>query len=194
MLIFLSSCLRCSFWGSSVVAIDASLLVGPSWWVSCSLSLLCDHRSSARSFGIYPVFSVWDSILLSSVGTSVSFRSCGFSMIDTISVAIPEQVCCVCPMKLCYFFSALFALKFNGWLCIFNHIIQWHFSTSFVVTYGAALTLQSRRFKFCFECATHYVCLGDSLSVLRQCHCCCCCCLFSLFRYLQFFIKFYLIF
>ena len=32
-------------------------------------------------FGISSVFSVRDSIILSSVGTSVSFRSCGFSML-----------------------------------------------------------------------------------------------------------------
>ena len=67
---------------------------------------------------------------------------------------------------------------------IFNHVIQWHFSTSWVVTYGAALTLQSQWFKFCVECATHYVCFCYSLSVLRQCHCSCCCSLFSLFTIL----------
>ena len=64
-------------------------------------------------------------------------------------------------------------------------------TTSWVVTYSAALTLQCRRFKFCVAYATHYACLGDSLPVLRQCHCCCC--LFSLFRYLRFFIKLYFI-
>ena len=32
--------------------------------------------------------------------------------VDTINVAIPEQMCCVCPMRLYQLFSALFALKF----------------------------------------------------------------------------------
>ena len=43
-------------------------------------------------------------------------------------------------------------------------------------------------------CHILYVCLRDSLPVLRQRHCCCCCCLFSLFRYLLFlsnFIRFF---
>ena len=119
--------------------------------------------------------------------------------VDTINVAIPEQVCCVCPMSFYQLFSALFALKFYDWSCIFIHVIQWHFGRSWVVTFGAALTLKSRRSKFGVACATHYACLGDSLSVLRQCHCCCCCCsvfvisLFaifyqSLFVFLHYFI------
>ena len=88
--------------------------------------------------------------------------------VDTISVAIPEQVCCVCAMRLYQLFSALFALKFNGWSCIFKHLIQLHFGTRWVVTYRSFLTLQSLRFKFWVACATHCVCLGDSLPVLRQ--------------------------
>ena len=45
--------------------------------------------------------------------------------VDTISVAIPEKVCCVCPMRLYDLFSALFALKFYGWSCIFNHVLEY---------------------------------------------------------------------
>ena len=65
-------------------------------------------------------------------------------------------------------------------------MIQWHFSTSWVVTFRAALTLQSRRFKFCVACTTHYACLGDSLSVLKQCAAVVV--QFLLFRNLRFFI------
>ena len=45
-----------------------------------------------------------------------------------------------------------------------------------MVTFVAALTLQSRRSKFGVACVTHYACLGDSRSVLSRCHCCYCCC------------------
>ena len=61
-----------------------------------------------------------------------------------------------------------------------------------MVTFVAALTLQSRRSKFCVACATHYACLGDSLSVLSRCHCCYCCCsvfvisLFTIFYHVLF--------
>ena len=55
---FFSCCLRSLFWGSSVVAIFSSLLVESTWWVSCSLSLLCDLSSSARSLGVSSVFTV----------------------------------------------------------------------------------------------------------------------------------------
>ena len=115
------------------------------------------------------------------------YRCDSILCVGTIIVAIPEQMCCVRPMRLHQLFSALFALKFRGLSCIFNHVIQWHFGTSWMEINVAALTLQCGRFKFCVECVTHYVCLGD---ILRPCHCCCC--LFSLFRNLQFFILFYL--
>ena len=43
-----------------------------------------------------------------------------------ILVAIPEQMCCVCPIRLCGFFSALFAFECYGWPSISNHhAIKW---------------------------------------------------------------------
>ena len=104
-------------------------------------------------------------------------------------------------MRFYQLFSALFALKFHGWSCIFYRVIQWHFGTSWVVTFGAFLTLQARDLITLIECRMcHTLCLlGDSLSVLRQClcqwqcHCCCCrCCsvfvisLFTIFYHILF--------
>ena len=90
-------------------------------------------------------------------------------------------------------------IEIYDWSCIFNHVIEWHFGTSWVVTFNAALTLQSQRLIFRVACATHYACLADSRSVLRQCHCCCCCCsvfvilIFTIFlsNFIWFFKQFY---
>ena len=203
LLIFLCSGLRSFFWGSSVVVIVASLLVGSSRWVSCSLSIGCVLSSTAHSFGISFVLWVWDSILLSSVGTLVSEDS-------PIPADYPadSRVGFQCRYKYCNnswtgvlflsnedlpIFSGLFELKFYGWSCIFCCVVQWHFGRSWVVTYVATLTLQCRWFKLCIAGATHYVYLGDSLPVVRLNHCCCCC-LFLLFHYSRIFLYNFILF
>ena len=56
--------------------------------------------------------------------------------VGQIWLAILEKVDCVCPMRFCRFFRALFAYKWHAWAFISYHVIQRDFTvTSVISTY-----------------------------------------------------------
>ena len=91
--------------------------------------------------------------------------------VGKIGVTILEQVYCICPMRLCRFFCALFAYKWHAWACISYHVIKRHFGTGWVIWDAAGLALQCWWFKLCLEIATQYF-VWWSRAPVRN-HCCC---------------------
>ena len=69
--------------------------------------------------------------------------------VGKIGVAILEPVYCVCTMRFCPFFCALFAYKWHTWASVPYHVIHRHFGTDWVIVYFAGLALQCPWFKLC---------------------------------------------
>ena len=91
--------------------------------------------------------------------------------VGKIGATILEQVYCICPMRFCRFFSALFPYKWHAWACISYNVIKRHLGTGWVIWDFAGLALHCWWFKLCLEIATQYFVWWRRDPVRH--HCCC---------------------